>query len=239
MALQHGRRGRNSARLAAGLLAVVVALALTVPTASAHQRHRGRHSQQGDTFARLAVEWWRRAVETPAPENPFGAGQCETNQRGHIWFLVGSLVGDPDRSCTMPRGTSLFFPLANNFYGAFLNDPAEQRTPEFVFAHAECAVTEFAVEVDGRSLRHPRIHRVSPTDSGLFDLQLPTDNVFGFLEKDVPDLRLSPSAQSGSYVLLKPLRPGTHTLHWTATSSCAPTKQDIRYTITVTKHRSR
>jgi hypothetical protein len=38
-------------------------------------------------------------------------------------------------------------------------------------------------------------------------------------------------------VLLKPLRPGTHTLHWTATSSCV--EQDITYTITVTKHRSR
>ena len=98
-------------------------------------------------------------------------------------------------------------------------------------------MTDFAVEVDGRPLRHLKVNRVSPTDSGLFDLQLPTDNVFGFLEKDVPDLLLSPSAQSGVYVLLKPLRPGTHTLHWTATSSC--TEQDITYRITVSRHRAR
>jgi hypothetical protein len=233
MALQRARRG-IVAQLAAGLLAVVVALALAVPTASAHQSDRG-HAQQSDKFARLAVAWWRRAVETPTPDNPFGAGKCETNQKGRIWFLVGSLVGKPDRTCTVPGGTKLFFPLANNFYGAFLNDPADQRTPEFIFKTAECAVTEFAVEVDGRPLRHAQVHRVSATDSGLFDLQLPEDNVFGFVEKQVPDLLLSPSAQSGTYVLLKPLRPGTHTLHWTAASPC--TQQDITYTVTVTKHR--
>lgn len=237
MALLRGRRHRYAARLAGGFLAVIVALALAVPTASAHQGHRGQHHRRGDHVTGLAVEWWRRAIETPTPDNPLGAGKCETNQKGRIWFLVGQPGGgSATRTCTVPRGTQLFFPLANNFYGAFLNDPAEQRTPEFVFDHAECAVTRFSVAVDGRPLRHPRAHRVSATDSGLFDLQLPVDNILGLDESQAPELLLSPSAQSGTYVLLKPLRTGQHTLHWTAASTCSPIPQDITYTITVTRH---
>ena len=59
----------------------------------------------------------------------------------------GLVPGRPDHVLRLARssvtvrfrlGKSLFFPLINNFYGAFLNDPPETRTEEFVRAAGSC-----------------------------------------------------------------------------------------------------
>jgi hypothetical protein len=68
-----------------------------------------------------------------------------------VWFLAGSNSPDPVvRACEVPTGKSLFFPLINNFYGAFLNDPPETRTEEFVREGGSCTEpAQISVEIDG------------------------------------------------------------------------------------------
>jgi hypothetical protein len=72
----------------------------------------------------------------------------------------------------------------------------------------------------------------------LFDVQLPTDNVFGLIIDQVPELLLSPSADSGIYLFLHPLRPGKHALHWKASQTCpsGDSTQDVTYGLTVRPH---
>ena len=131
-----------------------------------------------------------------------------------MWFLVGTLA--PKRWTAPARcrtGTALLFPLINNAFFAFLNDPAEQRTEEFIRAQVTCVQgTEFpVVEIDGKPVANPNDYL---EQSVIFKVILPEDNIFGVTEEQVPELTLFPSVDEGFYLFLNPLPPGSHTIHF-------------------------
>lgn len=187
----------------------------------------------GKSYSEWAARWWQWALETPASVNPVldPTGEfCDVGQSGRVWFLAGSFGSDPvERSCVVPTGTALFFPLINSAYFAFLTDPEEQRTEEFLRAAAAFSATPIIyVEIDGKPVPNPyQYFEQSP----LFDVQLPEDNVFGVDESIVPELLLSPSVDEGYYLFLNPLRPGRHTIRWIAVSEFF--SQEITYHLTV------
>ncbi|HEY9642959.1 MAG TPA: hypothetical protein V6C57_20895 [Coleofasciculaceae cyanobacterium] len=135
------------------------------------------------------------------------------------------------RNCTLPPGTALFFPLISFYYGAFLTDPPDQRTEAFLRTQvAGCEhPTLLKAQIDGALVSNPIQYLER---SPLFDIQLPTDNVFGVNESLVPQLKLSPSVDQGFYLFLNPLPPGRHTIHWEAVCSNGA-KQNNTYNITV------
>jgi hypothetical protein len=131
-----------------GSIFAVAAMA-TVPAAQSHARQPSiapiQSHPYGQTYDEWAADWWQVALETPASVNPFTdehGEHCDQGDMGNVWFLFGSLQSDIiERSCEIPVGTALFFPLITVFYGAFLNDPPEQRTEEFIREQVECAET--------------------------------------------------------------------------------------------------
>src|SRR5262245_38045217 len=77
----------------------------------------------GQSYGRWAAEWWQWVLGIPAAVNPLTdttGAQCAQRQVDTVWFLAGSASGPVVRSCTIPAGVSLFFPLINTFFGAFL-----------------------------------------------------------------------------------------------------------------------
>jgi hypothetical protein len=190
----------------------------------------------GQTYSAWAAAWWQWALGTPASVNPVldNTGEhCAEGQTGRVWFLAATFGnGTVERSCTVPTGTALFFPLINAFYGAFLNDPPETRTEEFLRAQVTCNNVVLLAEINGVSVDNPfQYFEQSP----LFDVQLPKDNVFGVGEDVVPELLLSPSVDAGYYLFLRPLPPGTYTIHWVASQSCpfGGFAQEVTYHLTV------
>jgi hypothetical protein len=194
-------------------------------------------SPHGHSYSELAAAWWQWALETPASQNAVldtTGASCASNQSDDVWFLAGTLFGGPvTRTCTVPTGTFLFFPLANVFYGAFLTDPPETRTEAFVRSQTTCILgTDLQVEIDGLPVTMPEQYL---TESPLFTVHFPTDNVFGLTAADVPELTLDPTVDRGYYLYLHPLSPGAHTIHFqTAPGSalCGPT-QEVTYNLTV------
>lgn len=188
----------------------------------------------GKTYGEWAAEWWQWALGTPASVNPVldETGEfCAEGQEGHVWFLAGSFgVGGFERECTVPSGTSLFFPLINSFYGAFLNDPPETRTEEYIRDQAHCETpTELFAEIDGVQVKNPlQYFEKSP----VFDVQLPEDNIFGVGEEVIPELLLSPSVDEGYYLFLRPLPPGRHNIYWKATWFCPSISVDVSEEVT-------
>jgi hypothetical protein len=191
----------------------------------------------GQTYSQWAAQWWQWALETPASVNPVldkTGEHCAEGQMGHVWFLAGTF-GNFDkvvRTCTIPTGTALFFPLINDFYGAFLNDPPATRTEDFLRSQVACKNVSISAQINGVPVENPlQYHEQSP----LFDVQLPADNVFGVDENLVPRLLLSPSVDAGYYLFLHPLPPGTYTIHWVASQSCpaANYAQEVTYHLTV------
>jgi hypothetical protein len=155
-----------------------------------------------------------------------------------VWFLAGSFGTDPVvRTCEVPAGKSLFFPLINSFYGAFLNDPPDTRTEEFVRAEASCTeAAEISVSIDRFNVPQPTrfFTGASGSLSPRFNVQLPPGHVFGVDESIVPELVLSPSSEQGYYLFVRPLSPGEHVIHWVASGCSSPGfTQDITYRLTV------
>ena len=118
----------------------------------------------------------------------------------------------------MPTGTALFVQLISSAFFAFLNDPPETRTEEYIRAAAEC--TDFqatSVTIDGVEVRNPAQYLER---SEVFNVQLPVNNVFGLDAATVPDLTFSPSVDMGYYLFLRPLSVGTHEIAWRVSMNC-------------------
>lgn len=198
---------------------------------------------EGQTYGRWAAEWWQWGIGTPVSVNPIldlTGENCAQRQVDNVWFLAGTFGTNPvTRKCTVPEGKALFFPLINRAFFAFLNDPPEQRTEEFVREQAECQLpVELFAEINGVEIPPRLLNRFFTGETGsqspLFNVQLPVDNLFGVTEEIVPQLLLSPSAEEGYYLFVRPLPPGEHTIRWLATGCTVGTVQDITYNLTVT-----
>jgi len=189
----------------------------------------------GQTYGRWAVEWMQWAQGTPAATNPISdltGESCSQRQVGDVWFLAGSWynAGHVERSCEIPAGKSLFFPLINGGYGAFLNDPPDTRTEEFVRKAAACTVpAQISVWIDDFKVPRPLQYFTGKSGSlsPLFNLQLPPGNLFSDDTAVIPELLLSPSAEQGYYLFVQPLPPGKHTIRWVATGCQPNASQDI------------
>lgn len=194
----------------------------------------------GQSYGRWAAEWWQWVLGIPGAVNPLTdttGEHCAQRQVDSVWFLAGSFSTEPVlRSCEIPAGKSLFFPLINSAYGAFLNDPPATRTEEFVRAAASCTeAAQISVSIDGFEVPQPTrfFTGASGSLSPLFNVQLPPLNLFGVDESIVPELVLSPSGEQGYYLFVRPLAPGDHVVRWVA-SGCLPgLTQDISYQLTV------
>lgn len=193
----------------------------------------------GKTQSQWAAAWWKWALEAPTPVNPVldeTGDKCGEGQKGHVWFLAGTFGGGTiTRDCTIPPGKMLLIPVISAFYGAFLNDPREQRTEAFLRSQVACSynrLEDFKVTIDGVEVPK-RFFRVEK--SILFDVQLPEDNVFGVNENTVPKLLLSPSVDQGFYLFVTPLPPGEHSIEWTASQTCpfGNLFQDNTYNLTI------
>ena len=94
---------------------------------------------------------------------------------------------------------------------------------------------EISVSIDDFEVPKPTrfFTGASGSQSPFFNVQLPPGNLLGVDETVLPELVLSPSAEQGYYLFVRPLRPGTHTIRWIA-SGCTPGgSQDITYDLTV------
>ncbi len=199
----------------------------------------------GQTYGRWAAEWWQWALGIPAAVNPLTdtAGEhCVQRQVDQVWFLAGSTSPAPIvRACEVPVGKALFFPLINLFYGALLNDPPETRTEAFVRAAGRCTeAAQISVWIDGHKVPSQKVGKagngftgISGSPSPIFNVQLPPDNLFGLDEAAAPELVVSPTAEQGYYLFLRPLSRGHHTIRWIA-SGCSPGfSQDVTYHLSI------
>ena len=99
--------------------AIAVAVLATVPVYAGNENpNPGVMPPQshsfGQTYGNWAQDWWNWAVREPIETSPLLDDTGEfggLNQDGHVWFLAGTLGGEPvERELTVPAGKALFFP---------------------------------------------------------------------------------------------------------------------------------
>lgn len=149
--------------------------------------------------------WWQWAGSFDDDESPVAdeTGElCDLKQRGPVWFLAGTYgTGRTIRTCTIPSGKHLFFPLVN----AVQMPWSEDTTCAAATARARRAMDDASaliVDIDG--------HRVEGLDKQRFA----TTKCFDMGARTDDRERIFPSAANGYYVMLKPLSPGRHVLNF-------------------------
>ena len=230
-------------------LGVLFALALATPMALAQI---GQGAIKSGSAEELAVAWTQWAFSKPVDVDSPLIGSYEGGPRcdgtplsptpGNTWFLAGTFGSSTEetvRTCTMPVGTQLFFPVVNWIAFPFPENPDE--TPEnqrdLVIGAMDATLNDpnliIQVTVDGQEVKSNRIVRaISPP---FFTVTLPEENAFDPLAPPdgVSAGEYEGWSTDGLWVTLPPLPPGVHEIHFEASAPSVGVSQDITYILTV------
>jgi hypothetical protein len=242
-------------------ISFIAALALAVPVHSAQAASMSALSivppataqtVTGNTYGAWSAAWWRYVALQPAATNPVvdtkgvncGVGQLSTSP---VFFLVGSFGSDPvTRTCTVPAGKALFFPLINT---ADVHTPGDSTpTDQLLWNEMEVtrgfSISDLHASIDGVPVSNLNPAALTPSPAArtpyrtcagpvsrcsapAFSLTLPQDNVFG-----LPEGTYGPAVADGVYLMLAPLSAGRHTITFGGTGSSG-FSQDITYNLVV------
>jgi len=157
-------------------------------------------------------------------------------------FLAGTFGGGTaTRTCSVPEGKSVFFPVVNavnfNTPNVCGQGPGNLSVEELRAAsHAFIdGVTNLSVELDGEVIQS-LLHLRSP----VFEIALPEENVFDAQCKaadlgNVPAGIFSPAVDEGFYVLLKRLKIGNHMLRIRVENPSQNFKLDVTFKLIVVR----
>lgn len=217
-------RSRN--QCLCNIIAALV-LGLTMPPSAPTVQAQGNPNPgvipNNNQYRTLSAKWWQWAISIPAATNPVldtTGANCAQGQSGPVWFLAGTSGGAVTRACTIPTGKRLFFPLLNTVFGSgvFDCDPTNPGVPCDVDALRAGAASFMdnplllEASVDGHELQNLSAYRAQ---SPVFSITVPPDAIFGLPLAGT----FTPQVTDGYWLLLTPLPPGNHTIHFKATAS--------------------
>jgi hypothetical protein len=158
----------------------------------------------------LAARWLRWVASVPSGKNPLSDPTGEragVNQPGDVWFLAGNFGGPVNRSCTVPAGLPLFFPVFNIWRQGGPPPVVPSATAQLAFDGAPAPVQEIgtpeAFDVPGAAL--------NPVTNRMVSMKMSIWGYWGWIA---------------------PPAPGPHTVHFTAGAGTDFTL-DIAYSLTI------
>lgn len=255
---KHSIERRNWASLIAVVAVIVCLTVLAVPSVVAQSNSDLKYVVDptsvayGRTYSEWSAAWWQWAMSIPVASHPiFDNGDCSVGQSGPVWFLGGKAcaVGQDcppppwTRYCTVPAGKALYFPILNmeqsepeepNWGCGNGMPPLVSGTIAEMRACIESYIAgsnSFEADLDGKHIRNidPNFHIQAVT----YDDTWPDDNwLTATGEGPFPAGTYFPAVDDGWYVLLSPLPPGQHTLHFQGTWPWG-SSQNMTYHLTV------
>jgi hypothetical protein len=133
-------------------------------------------------------------------------------QKPPIWFLAGTFGTSVRRKCNVPSTSAIFFPIIEKEC-SYAEEGHQLKSEADLIAratHLMNLVSYMDVEVDGYHLPNLWDYRAR---SRVFDLIYPADNVYGV------NAGVTRSVTDGYWLLIKPLLPGIHYIHFKAEAS--------------------
>jgi hypothetical protein len=160
----------------------------------------------GFTQEEWSRAWWQWAGSFDDHASPVAdqTGElCASKQSGKVWFLAGTYgIRRTIRTCTVPRGRYLFFPLINYIVMPTAGGSTSCTSVIGTAARMTDGVSNLVLDVDGVRYTGLAIHRQA------------TRRCFDIGALAEPKVQVYPSAANGYYVMLHPLPPGKHTLNF-------------------------
>jgi hypothetical protein len=228
------------------IVLVIVALALlgSSTMAFAHDANPGvfpiNSRPYGLTYGQWSARWWQFAFQQPDLDI------CAADKPGSkVVFLAGT-PGDPvKRSCTVRAGQAIMFPVFNVEWSVAeankqacpaqaspsgSSDAALQACATAQANHALDQNASLEAAVDHVKIQNlERFRAVSPP----FNFTTVAGNPFELCPMFGDCPLTSRAVADGFWIILKPLSPGKHTIHFAASVPFFPFKTDTTYHITV------
>ena len=175
----------------------------------------------GLTLEEWSAEWWKWALGVKTSVNPLvdKNGLCaHQGQSGPVFFLGGSLAtgGSTNlvtRFVTVSSDKHIFFPIFNNTaenVGRTIPLTAQELREEAILLTSPVLLIQ--AELDGIPVPEDHILRLL---APVFSYTLPDgENIFELFGLDVPGQVVDPAVSDGFWVMLAPVTPGQHELHF-------------------------
>jgi hypothetical protein len=189
----------------------------------------------GSSYEDWTIKFWQWLLAFPADKSPMTdmTGElCGENQNSSspVFFLTFLGGGSAVRTCDVPAGKAILVPI--NVVACFMSElaPAAKTEEELhrCATEDESSNPGLFLSVDGKEFKDLEKYRVH---SRMFNTSLPEDPVGG---APGPDSAVS----DGYWVILEPLTPGKHDIHFKASLTNPTTgilfyNDDLKYTINV------
>ncbi len=183
----------------------------------------------GISYGEWTFKFWQWVTMIPNDKNPNtdSTGQnCAINQDGPVWFLAPSFGGIWERTCTIPAGKAVLFPVLTGECD-YLSSPSVKSQDELLRCASEGNEGLMSTEIDGLKLNGLEKYRVQ---SPFHNITIPEDNAFG----SPPGT--SVGVTDGFWVFLEPLSAGNHEIHFKGDVLDNPTTGTQSYSSDVTYH---
>jgi hypothetical protein len=169
----------------------------------------------GTSYEKLAEGFVGWALQ--GPNNPIldtDGRYCALGQSGPVWYLGGTFGGAVVRSCTIPEGKSLFFPVFDGFWVQYPTDPytSEQQIHAILNDSYFSHICDLWTSIDGREVENVWDYF---KQSHEFAMTLGANNIGpGYAGT------FSPTVNDGWQIWLTPLSKGKHVIEFGGTMDC-------------------
>jgi hypothetical protein len=210
------------------LTAVVAGLMMgAIPRAQAQGIVPVNTNVFGNTYGEWSARWWQWVLSIPKATNPNldkSGASCKQGQKDPglpVFFLAGTFGSTFIRSCTVPAGKALFFPILNAIFGAAVFDcsPTKPGVPcnladlrVKTAASLDPALVTMTATIDDTAVPNLNQQRVQ---SPVLTVTLPADNIVGVTGTNSQFNGYAPNVADGYWLMVSPLPTGNHKIHFT------------------------
>jgi hypothetical protein len=181
----------------------------------------------GRTYGEWTARWWQWVLSQAKTDNPLvdqNGQNCANNQSGPVWFLVGTLNGAAERSCTIPADKAILFPVINVEASVAEGDGSTEEELSAQVKFEMDQITNMRAGISGTNLNELKHYRVQ---SPLFEVTLAPDNVLGL------PAQITKMMSEGYWLFLKPMEPGDYHLYSFGSCLAGRIKIGISYHLTI------
>lgn len=196
----------------------------------------------GLTLEEWSAEWWKWQLGLHTSVNPIldTNGMCaHEGQAGPVFYIGGGVTTSGTsnyftRRVTISSDLYVLFPCINysgENIGRAVPLSAQELRDEVVILVS--LTLEARADVDGVEIPADRILRLL---APVFSYTVPDgDNIFRYFGLDTPGQIVDPAVSDGYWVMLPPLSPGTHVVHFRGVAGPSPFNvgHDATYYLTV------
>jgi hypothetical protein len=172
------------------------------------------------SLAKWTSLWWKWLNSIPRSQNPAidnSGGSSALNQRyAEVWFLAGTYGGSVKRTCKIPYGKCILFPIIASLF-SFATDP-HLKTEQDLLSTVKKDIS--------------KIQCLSLTIDGIIFEDLLKLRVQSEIFGDMINGKVTKAVSDGYWVFMKPLPMGIHKIHFFGKN--ADFFNEVNYTVSIT-----